>query len=430
MNSLASLDRNALAATLERLGADGWLLFDFHGCNPVARQILPGGMGTRRLFVWIPRRGEITAIVHRIELQPFEGFAGKVVPFARHAELDAALRATLSGKTAAMEVSARDAVPYLDRIPWGVIDLLQSIGVTVVSSADLVTRFAATWSPEETAEHVEAAERLRKVALAALAAAVTRGGTGLTESAMQQEVVAAMQAAGLTLSTPPIVGFGPNAANPHYEPHPGADRTLARDEVVLLDLWAGMRPGAVFADQTWMGFSGRSVPEKVQRVWETVRNARDAAVRGAALPGPGPESRSTATWETRRRGKSLKRLDLGTSSCTGPVTASTAICTGQDLTSTTTRPTTTGRCCLEPAARWNRGSTCRVTSACGARSTLLGAGRDHGHAGETAGGARNGMKAENQKRPEPMGSGRFWSFFPLMPIPHPSNPRPPFVTFA
>ncbi len=279
MNSLVSLDRDALAATLERLGADGWLLFDFHGCNPVARQILPGGMGTRRLFVWIPRRGEITAIVHRIEMQPFEGFQGKVIPFARHAELDGALRATLSGKTAAMEISARDAVPYLDRIPWGVIDLLHSIGVKVVSSADLVTRFAATWSPEETAEHVAAAERLRKVALETLAGAVKRGGAGLTESALQQEVVAAMKAAGLTLSTPPIVGFGPNAANPHYEPRPGADRTLDHDQVVLLDLWGGMRPGAVFADQTWMGYSGRSVPEKVQRVWATVRNARDAAVR-------------------------------------------------------------------------------------------------------------------------------------------------------
>ncbi len=278
MNSLATLDRAALAATLEHLGADGWLLFDFHGCNPVARQILPGGMATRRVFVWIPRKGEITAIVHRIEMQPFEGFSGKVIPFARHSELDAALRNTLSGKTAAMEISARDAVPYVDRVPWGVIDLLQSIGVKVVSSADLVTRFAATWSAEETAEHVAAAELLRTIALEALGRAVERGGKGLTESAMQQEVVAAMQEAGLTLSTPPIVGFGPNAANPHYEPQPGADRTLARNEVVLLDLWGGMRPGAIFADQTWMGFSGTEVPEKVQRVWETVRNARDAAV--------------------------------------------------------------------------------------------------------------------------------------------------------
>ncbi|HEY3933264.1 MAG TPA: M24 family metallopeptidase [Gemmatimonadales bacterium] len=278
MTALADLDRDEVARMLTKVGADGWLLFDFHGCNPVAQRILPGGMGTRRIFVWVPRQGAMTAIVHRIEMQPFETFKGTILPFSRHDELQDALQASLGGKTAAMEISARDAVPYLDRIPWGVIDLLQSFGVTVVSSADLVTRFAATWTAAETAEHEKAAEILREVALAALAKAVTMGGAGYTESAMQAEVVAAMKQAGLSLTSHPIVGFGPNAAMPHYEPHPGADRTLARDEVVLLDLWGGMRPGAVFADQTWMGFSGSAVPARVSEVWTVVRDARDAAI--------------------------------------------------------------------------------------------------------------------------------------------------------
>jgi Xaa-Pro dipeptidase len=279
MIPLESLDRDALRAGLERLGADGWLLFDFHGLNPVAARLLPGGnLTTRRTWAWIPREGPITAIVHRIEMQPWQGFSGTILPFARHAELESALRNTVSGKIAAMEISPRDAVPYLDRIPWGVIDLLQSLDVTVVSSAELVTRFGATWSAEETAEHEQAAEILRTIALEALAKAVHRTDGSLTESGMQHEVVAAMQQAGLFLTSHPIVGFGPNAANPHYEPIPGSDRTLAANEVILLDLWGGMREGAVFADQTWMGYSGREVPDKVQEVWRTVRDARDAAI--------------------------------------------------------------------------------------------------------------------------------------------------------
>ncbi|HEY4320138.1 MAG TPA: M24 family metallopeptidase [Gemmatimonadales bacterium] len=278
MTTLATIDRDQVAAMLTELGADGWLLFDFHGCNPVAKRILPGGMGTRRVFVWVPKSGPMTAIVHRIEMQPFEDFDGTIIPYARHAELHDALRRVLSGQVAAMEVSARDAVPYLDRIPWGVVDLLQSLGAKVVSSGALVTRFAAVWSSHERDEHIAAAELLRTIALNALARAVRSGGQGLTESALQQEVVRAMEAAGMTLSSHPIVGFGPNAALPHYEPHPGADRTLAANEVVLLDLWGGMRPGAVFADQTWMGFSGSEIPSRVAEVWATVRDARDAAV--------------------------------------------------------------------------------------------------------------------------------------------------------
>jgi Xaa-Pro dipeptidase len=278
MTTLAELDRGQVAAMLGELGADGWLLFDFHGCNPVAKRILPGGMGSRRLFVWVPREGPMTAIVHRIEMQPFEGFAGKIIPYARHAELHEALKSTLTGKTAAMEISPRDAVPYLDRIPWGVIDLLQSLGVKVVSSAGLVTRFAATWTATETAEHNQAAELLREIALKALERAVRLANTGYTESAMKAEVVASIEAAGMYLDHGPIVGFGPNAAIPHYEPQPGSDRTLGADEVVLLDLFAGMRAGAVFADQTWMGFSGKTVPARVLAVWTVVRDARDAAI--------------------------------------------------------------------------------------------------------------------------------------------------------
>jgi Xaa-Pro aminopeptidase len=293
LDALLALDRTQLAEGLSEVGADGWLLFDFHGCNPVAGRFLPGGMATRRTFVWVPREGEITAIIHRIEMQPWLDFPGKVIPFARHAELHEALRTTLSGKRAAMEISPRDAVPYLDRIPYGVIELLQSLGVRVVPSGGLVTRFAATWSAEEAASHRRSAELLRGIALDALAGAVRRTDGSLTESGLQGEVVAAMRAAGLFLTTLPIVGFGPNAANPHYEPHAGHDRTLGPDEVVLLDLWGGEYEGAIFADQTWMGFSGASVPDEVATVWATVRNARDAAITAlrdriaAGQPVPG-----------------------------------------------------------------------------------------------------------------------------------------------
>jgi Xaa-Pro aminopeptidase len=59
----------------------------------------------------------------------------------------------------------------------------------------------------------------------------------------------------------------------------GKDRTLSRDEAVLIDLWGGPQLGTVFADQTWMGFSGPTPPARVQLVWETVRDAREAAIR-------------------------------------------------------------------------------------------------------------------------------------------------------
>lgn len=277
--TLVTPDQAALAEALGVARADGWLLYDFQGVNPVLGQVLGiGGMGSRRLFVYLPRSGEPVAVAHRIELQSVAGFPGRVIPYSRWEELHDALRSVVAGKRVAMEVAEDDAVPYLDRVPSGVVQLLQKLGATVVPSAALVTRFASVWSADDLADHVAAAAVLKRVASQALERAVVAGGTGLTESALQQEVVDALHAGGLEFDHPPIVGFGPNAANPHYEPRAGADRTLARDEVVLLDLWGGRRLGAVYADQTWMGFSGSRPPAEVLKVWETVRDARDAAI--------------------------------------------------------------------------------------------------------------------------------------------------------
>jgi Xaa-Pro aminopeptidase len=98
------------------------------------------------------------------------------------------------------------------------------------------------------------------------------------EAQVQKLVSQRLDAAGLLVPDPPIVGFGANAALPHYEPHEGSDALLQPGQVVLLDLWGRTKPDTTFADQTWMGFAGGSVPGEVQKVWEAVRDARDAVL--------------------------------------------------------------------------------------------------------------------------------------------------------
>jgi Xaa-Pro aminopeptidase len=277
---LATLDRNDLRRILDDLDADGWLIFDFHGLNPVAARMLDlGGLNSRRLFAWLPREGEPVAVAHKIELQPVKDFPGRVVPYARYQELHDALRSIVGGKTVAMEISPDDAVPYLDRIPYGVVGLLTRLGATVIPSAPLVSHFAASWSGQELENHKYAAEVLARVAKEAVQRAVRSAHTGLRETALQAEVIAAMKEGGLVLSSPPIVGFGANAANPHYEPQVGSDAELKPGDVVLLDLWGGRSRDTVFADQTWMGFAGTLPPPHITTVWDTVRDARDAAIQ-------------------------------------------------------------------------------------------------------------------------------------------------------
>jgi Xaa-Pro aminopeptidase len=311
--SLAGLDRAALAAALQEAGADGWLIYDFHGVNPIQRRVVGvEGMGTRRLFVWLPRSGAPVAVAHRIELQGLAEFPGEVRPYASWRELHERLREVVRGRTVALEVSPLDAVPYLDRVPAGVAELLRSLGATLVSSALLVTRFAARWSEGERAGHRRAAEHLAEIARNALrwAGSETARGAEVREVGVQRRVLDAIERAGLVTTEPPIVAFQENAAMPHYVPHAGADRRLEAGQVVLLDLWAGPGVGSVFADQTWMAFSGRAPDAEVGRVWEAVRGARDAVVQqlrdwwaaGRAAPLTGAALDQTARAVVREAG--------------------------------------------------------------------------------------------------------------------------------
>jgi Xaa-Pro aminopeptidase len=235
-------------------------------------------MNTRRLFVLFPREGEPVAVAHKIELQGMENFAGRVIPYARWSELHDILHSLLEGRKVAMEISPDDAVPYLDRIPYGVVEMLRHAGAEVVPSGALVSRFAASWSPAEVQDHRAAAEILAEVARGTLQQAVRETGGTLRETAVQARVVQAVEARGLVFDERPIVAFGPNSAKPHYQPEAGKDGVLRPGDVVLLDLWAGRSLTTVFADQTWIGFAGTAPPERVRQVWQTVRQARDAAV--------------------------------------------------------------------------------------------------------------------------------------------------------
>ena len=297
------IDLAELQEALREADLDGWLLFAFKGLNPVATRVLGlTGLNTRRLFALFPRRGEPVVIAHKIELQGLENFPGKVVPYARWSELNQALSHAVAGRTLGMEISPRNAVPYLDRVPHGVVQLLQSMGAKILPSGDLVSRFAARWSQQELADHHFAAEILADVARSTLRQAIRETGA-LTETALQARVIAALEGRGLVLNEPPIVGFGPNSAKPHYEPHPGKDAVLRPGDLVLLDLWAGRSLDTVFADQTWIGFAGSHLPPQVAEVWRTVRRARDAAID--AIRGASAEHRSIAGYEADQAARAV-----------------------------------------------------------------------------------------------------------------------------
>jgi Xaa-Pro dipeptidase len=272
----------ALQCALDHAGLDGWLLYDFHGLNPVAVGMLElPGMTTRRFFVFIPRSGSPTAITHAIEQGPWGEWPAKWMKekYSSWRSLESLLSKLVKGKRVAMEYSPGDAVPYLDRIPAGVIEMVRSAGATVVSSAELVTSFYAVWTDGQRASHERAARTISTIGQEAIRLAGNRasnGGSPLTEFELQSWIRERFDAAGLETDHGPIVAIGRNAANPHYEPTAQSSATINRGDILLIDLWAREKNG-IFADQTWMGSLG-SPSERDTAIWLAVRDARDAAV--------------------------------------------------------------------------------------------------------------------------------------------------------
>ncbi|MDB4889533.1 MAG: peptidase [Gemmatimonadetes bacterium] len=272
----------AIQRALADAGLDGWLLFDFQGANPIVAGMLGlKGMISRRIFIWIPREGVPHALGHAIEPGPWETWpiGWTKGSYSSWRSLESSVAEMVRGKRIAMEYSAGDAVPYLDRVPAGVIEMVRAAGATSIeSSGELVTQFNATWSRDNIASHVRAAEVISTIASAAFLIAGEKARTSkpITEFELMKWMQERFARANLFTDHGPNVSAGANAANPHYEPTANNPRPIREGDVLLIDLWAHEKDG-VWADQTWMATIG-APSARAQEVWSAIRDARDAAI--------------------------------------------------------------------------------------------------------------------------------------------------------
>ena len=287
-STAAGLDIKDVQAALKADNLDGWLLYDFRGINPIAGDVTavtrqPGHLATRRWYYLIPAAGEPRGLVHAIEKNTLAHLPGTSERYAGRDQLESGLKSLLAGmRRLAMEYSPRCAIPYVSRIDAGTLELVRQTGVEVVSSGDLVQRFAAVWDAAAITTHRQASDKLYRVKDRTFdtAARRLRDGIATTEYDLQQLMAGFFREEGLVSDSDPVVAAQENAGNPHYLPTSNVHRALRTDEVLLLDLWGKLdRPGAVFADITWVGFTGSRVPDRFARAFAAICAARDAAIR-------------------------------------------------------------------------------------------------------------------------------------------------------
>jgi Xaa-Pro dipeptidase len=274
----------AIQGALQQAGVDGWLFADFRGSDPLAYRILKlsnAGMLSRRWYYFIPATGGPRKLVHRIESHSLDLLPGRLLQYASWPELHAQLKGVLAdSRRVAMQYSPHNAIPYVSRVDAGTIELIRSFGVEVVTSADLVQRFEAVWTPEQREAHQYAAGSLRTIideTFDHIRETVTNRGE-VSEHTVQQFILGRFDSYGMRSDKPPIVAVNAHSADPHFQPTPGSG-AIRRGDFVLLDIWAKRKePRSVYADITWTGYVGETVPDPYRSIFRVVQHGRDAAI--------------------------------------------------------------------------------------------------------------------------------------------------------
>ncbi len=281
---MGKFDLNKIQPFLKQMKLDAWLLYDFRKSNEIAQNILDipkESHLTRRFYYFIPKEGTPVKIVNAIEAFHLDHLPGKQLKYSSHASLSNHLKETLKGvKIIAMEYSPLNAIPYVSKIDAGTFEQIKSYGVDVVTSGNLISLFDAVWTDEQYKEYIPVADRLTEIAHETFSfiKQKTLSGITLNEFEVQKFIEEKISDAGYETEPPIIVGVNQNSGNPHYAPDENNHKEIKRGDFVLIDLWAKQKKAnGVWADITWTGYMGDSVPEKYVKIFKIVAEARDTA---------------------------------------------------------------------------------------------------------------------------------------------------------
>jgi len=272
----------AIQSHMKQHKIDGWLLYDYEGTNTLATQFLEIGqdvMLTRRLFYWVPASGTPVALVHAVEEDVVGHLPGEKKTYTgRHTLVSLLEKELAHAKTIAMEYSPHGNLPNVSMVDGGTIDLIRSFGKEVISSGNFLQEVICVLSKKQLESHTFAAKVIRE-ALDASWELIRQKKAGISEYEVQQGIVAIFEKNGCTFEGGPIVAFGKNAANPHYEVIETKAASLKEGDLVLIDLWCKKRDeGAVYADVTEMGIFANKATQKQEEVFAAVFQAQDEAL--------------------------------------------------------------------------------------------------------------------------------------------------------
>lgn len=280
------MELDATQKEIRRLGADAWILVDYENHNPALVKFLGQRMLTRKIFLVLPATGKPYLITHSIDTAYLrdkditDRFDLKV--YKTWEEMLALQRACFQDyKTVLMDVSENGLLPRVSLADYGSVSFIKSLGIEIRSSGDLLQFQTSVMDGKSLQSQIKACKTALKIkdeAFLFIAKQIRSKGE-TSELEVQRFIANRFIEEGMYYDEAPLVAIGPNASDPHYTPTEKRFSKIVSGDLVLIDMWAKyIEPGSVYADITWMGYVGETVPNKYAERFSIVKAARDGAI--------------------------------------------------------------------------------------------------------------------------------------------------------
>jgi len=274
-------------------GIDAWLIYDFEQSDPTGTALL-GNLTphSRQYAIIIAQDDPIVIVKSGIESQALAkvGSNLQIINYRTQSEFKQAIHQVAAGCARIAANCSQN--PQTDVLPAGRFQLLRSAlpSAEWVPGENLMQIIHSVLTEAQLASHQRAAKICTQIMEQALSFIAERIGA-VRERDVVEYILSRFREEELTTSDPPMAAIEANTANPHYT---AGSAVIHRKKFVMIDLWAKWD---IFADITWMAYTGSKIPSDIQAACEAVLDARKAAVASIKpnIQGSIPDSKARET---------------------------------------------------------------------------------------------------------------------------------------
>ncbi len=260
---------------MKQSSIDVWLIYDFRGCDPTGKAFL-GTLAphSRQYAIIIAQEDPVTIIKPRIESQKLIGLSPSLLVTDYRTQTEFKQSVEEHTRRISRIAANFSTNPQTDMIPAGRLALLRSAlkKTEWVSGENLMQIIHSVLTKNQLVSQEKAAKVCTMIMEQAFSFIAEQIGT-VREVDVANFILGRFQEEKLETVNTPIVAVESNTANPHYTP---SEAKIQKNQLVMIDLWAKWE---VFADITWMGYTGSNIPTEIEDAWNAVLLARTTATK-------------------------------------------------------------------------------------------------------------------------------------------------------